>query len=168
MSRLSQIKLWVGEYYYRLINDRAIENEMSTTRMVLTIIDNAYTFLGEDAFKLDLDVGEFEEFGHPDEGNRILNYMTNLVKPLGLDSLLLARFDMNIPDRDIFLKAFYDLLQLGLIKEEKPTWNKYQKKFKDYKVYDVVDKIPTKRKVLNKDARREQYEKLRKEFEGED
>lgn len=117
-----KVEVSVPNSLYDILQRRAIETGISIQKLVVLAIDNEITE-SESPFTYDVNhpkhVPPYPE--HVEEGRRIIDYLNSIKHYVQKEILVAARRDMGIEDRDLFLKAYAEILDAGMIEEFLPS-----------------------------------------------
>lgn len=167
-TMMVKVVTFLPKHHHKFLRDKAKSRRVSMSRLLSFSVDNEMLKEIPFEFRCDLPEGEFVEYAYADEATKILDYVRTLRKGAALDIMLMLRFDIGIPDKDIFLAAFKECLEKGMIESFVPK-PKYGQIFygDDYLYYRLAGQ-PTTRSRKMKTNRHAQYLKLKKEFENEE
>lgn len=143
--------------------------KLPVSRLIAIAVDNELQRDKPFYLNLELPENDYIEFAFAEEAGKILTFMKTRTHTVGLDMLLIMRSDIGVPDKEIFLSAFRDLLDRGLIKAVPPPPSDFTvQPDENYKHYVVKGKKALTRKAMRRKGNRyEEYQKLKKEFGNE-
>jgi hypothetical protein len=150
----------LGPKTYEKLQKFSQYHEMSISRLVAIAVDNELQ--KEKPFEFDLNVPDekYVDMAYADEAGKILQFL-KAYGGMGVDMLMLVREDIGITDKRIFLLAFRELAQKGLIESYVPKTK--GPKF-DRAYWRAVDFSKQVKKPKRKATKYELYQKLKKEF----
>lgn len=118
------------------------KREIPVSRLISFAIDNELQ--KENAFAFDTTLPESDgDFKYANEAGKFMTFMNKLKSSQGLDILMILRYDIGIPDRDVFLGAFKECLDKNLIEETHREAVGIQAD--DYKFYQPTGGLTMKR-----------------------
>lgn len=117
--------------------------------------------------KIELPCDEYIEYSYAEEAQRIVNFMSKLKKPIGLDVLYLIRHEAEIEDGEVFLNAFRELVENKIVEscELKGKTKKYN--HPDYRVWQLKTVKMTKKQEDRKTKEYKKYLKLKEKYDAE-
>ncbi len=154
------------------IKGMAALSKSSFSRLIAIAID--HEFERERPFEFDITLppsGDYESFTYSDEGGLLLNYMSTM-RGIGLDTLMLMRYDIGIPDKQIFLATVRECLDNDVLETMVPPLNKDgTAKHREGYLYYRLKGQQTPRKERNNTRKEmseyDKYLKLKKKYEKE-
>jgi hypothetical protein len=102
---------------YEILQNLSIEKRINISRLVAIAVDNELDCAVPFNYDLTLPTTKFIEFTFIEESAKLLSFFQKLPAGIGLDSVMLARRDIGIPDRAKLLGAVRELLENGLIEK---------------------------------------------------
>ena len=161
------VKFRLPEYHLDRLKGIAMKRQISMYRLVAFAVDNELQKTNPFGFDINLPIDESLDFAYADEGGLILDFIKTLRIGAGLDVLVLLRYKIGVPNKNIFLAAFKELLSNEVIEAfPPPPRTNMPLNLPGYKYYRAK-RIRTPKKNKNKSSRYEQYVKLKKEFKDE-
>ncbi len=167
-NRLKKVSGYITDKHYQEMLRLSQEKKLPMSRLVAVAIDNE--FQTDKPFEWPMYPvieGEYVEFAYAHEAGLILNFLKTQMNGMGIDLLLLLREDIGITDKEVFLAAFRECLEKGLLESYVPKAGKYAPApAEGYYHYRIPGTGPKENKKLrNKVTKYEKYLKLKKEFE---
>lgn len=164
-----KMSFYVPKFHHEKIRAIAKHRKVSMSRLVALVIDEE--LIRDAPFTCDLSLASEEavEYAYVDEASKLLNYMNKLDKNMALDTMLLMRYHIGIPDKLIFLGAFQELLSKEMIESYKEKVPEGRAPVADdYFHYRVAGTGKDRsKKLMSKDAKDfAKFQKLKKKFEG--
>lgn len=161
------VKVYVSKYHITELKSLSASKKESVSQMITRLID--VELLKDKPFDTPIYSLVSSEVGatdYADEGGKILSFMYKLRKPQQLDSLINLRFDMGVPDRDTFIKAFSELFYNDLLTAIIASSDKrfYRKGEMLYRAKDTRE-LKERRMSESKAKRYDRFQKLKAEFE---
>lgn len=154
----------LSEWHRTKIKEYALKNNLSVSRVIAFAVDNELQKDNPFEFNTELPTQEYTEYTFADEAGKILNFIKTLRNgSAGLDILLLLRYTIGVPDKDIFLAAFKDCLDRGMIESFMPAKIRYE----NYLYYRLAGQ-PTTRSRRMREKSYKEYQRLKKKFEGDE
>lgn len=106
----------ISHYHYETLLRISQKRNIPISRLICIAIDNE--LLKERIFELETELPTANtDHVYADEAGRILAFMKKHDAALTLDNFLLLRFDIGVPDRQVFLEAFSVLIANDYIYE---------------------------------------------------
>lgn len=169
-NHLNKLASYVPKYHLEKVRKISKSRKISMARLVAFAIDRELQIERPFDFDCSLEGIDNIEYAYADEAGRILNFIKTLRIGAGLDVLVLCRFEMNIPDKSVFLAAFKECLDKNMIEGFKPPVNPNRApNADDYLYYRLIGDSPKDRKKMSKEAKEfEKYQKLKKKFDGKE
>lgn len=170
-NKMTQLKTMVSYYHKDKLEKIAKIRKISVARLIAIAIDNELN--NDESFKFDTSFpgDEYVPYTYADEAGKLLKFMKTLRFGAGLDVLVLLRYDIGIPNKQVFLAAFRECLELNMIESFKRPKGKRNIKIydPDYLYYRVKSEKGYETRIKRKHRVKEydQYQKLKKKFEGE-
>ena len=127
---MHMMRIFIPKSIYNILKFKSEEMRLPMQRLILFAMDN------------ELDSGEpfnyvtktpdqsYVEYAYAEQATKLRSYLMKFPQGTGVDTLLLCRRDIGIPDRDILLLALRELVEQEIAIEIKPPSNV---KFKKYK-----------------------------------
>ena len=163
---LKKLSCALSHYHYDLIADHATKSGIPITRIVGCLVDHAIE--NDMPFEYDMTLPNNDDSHlYSDEGGRLLEFLRDKPKGIGLDVLMAVRHDLNIR-KEALLSVLSDCLQHKLIEAIKPIGGffKYPEGYFYYRITKEKGH-GTKRKNKNRANEYDQYLKLKKKYESE-
>lgn len=165
-SQMIRVVSYVSKHIHFKLKAMAIERETSMVRLVSIAVDNEMQREKPFYFNYTIPTEQYIEFAYANEAGKILNYMNTFRNGVGLDVLLLLRYDMDIHDKETFLLAFRELIEKKMVDTYKPANKTHMVYADDYYHYRVAGTSHIgKRKARKKASKYARYVRLKKEFE---
>lgn len=165
--KLNDLRTKVPKHQFERLKNIVSLRHTSMTILLSLMIDKELEKDKPFDFDLTLAGDEVEEYAYAEQASKLIDFMVKYDKPLKMTSLLMLRYDIGIPDRGVFLGAFNELLVKKMIE------GKYAKgvtqgelTYKPTGTFAADDKYGKKKAKKASDF--EQYQKLKKKFEGDE
>ena len=172
LKLMNAYSTYLSDYHTNLLRKINAKTRIPIARLIAIAVDNE--LMRDNPCNLDLRSPEtdYEEFKFSSEATKILTFIKKLNRGLGLDYLLLLRYDIGVEDKEKFKEGFRELQETGMIESEKPLQRSYKGKdvilpdnYKVWKAKSFTGDTPKKR--TNKADRYALLQKLKKEFPDE-
>lgn len=168
-KNLLQVRGYIPKFHDNALREISKKRKISISRLVAFAIDNE--LCSERPFKFDTELSteEIVEYAYADEAGKILNFVKTLRIGAGLDILLLLRFEMGVPNKSVFLAAFKECLDKGMLEAFVPPVPRGRNvpPVPEGYFYYRISNQPTAKQIKNKASRYDKYLKLKKELEKE-
>lgn len=161
-----KMSFYVPKHHHEKIRSISKLRKVSMSRLVALLVDDE--LIRDKPFNYDMTLQESEDYAYVDQASKLLNFMNKLDKNMGLDTMLLMRYHIGIPEKETFLGAFQELLSKEMIEayKEKPVTGR-PPLADDYFHYRIAGTKPRSKKLMSKDAKEfAKFQKLKKKFEG--
>ena len=170
MSHLTRTSTYLPKYHEMKLRKYSKSRQISIARLIAFAIDRELQMERPFEFNCELHNEEYIEYAYAEEASRILNFMKTLKIGAGLDILVLLRFGMKIPDKDIFLAAFTECLDKDMVEGFVPTAKGNRPAHPiGYLYYRVKGMSPKDKKAKKKRGSEfETYNRLKGKFEGKE
>lgn len=166
-NKMATLNVTTSRHAETVIKAIAVERKLTYSRVIAIAIDNE---LGKDKpFEFDLTLPEedtCEDLIYADEGGKLLDYMAK-IRGAGLDTLILLRHDIGIPDKDTFLATFKECLGNDMIESSLPPLKKGLIQHAEGYLYYHLKGHKSGRSNKMAKNRYKEYLRLHKEFGGE-
>ena len=168
-SHLQKVSSFIPKYHMDRLRKIAKLRKISIARLIAVAIDHELEMERPFKFEVDLPVEEYLEYAYAEEAGKIITHMNTMTLGAGLDILVLLRFDIGIPDKDIFLKAFKECLDKDMIESfPAPVRDDRPPPAEGYLYYCIKGHTPKDKKKLSRNAKQfGKYHSLKKKFEKE-
>lgn len=170
--RMIQANAWLSKEHHKKLLELSTSTGLTMSRLIAIAIDNemfAKKPYQSFATFINAELQPYQEYEFAESAGKIVNYMRGLPSGLALDLMYILRHDIGIKDGLEFMHAFRECLKKGMLVEfeASPTSIKQRSSLGAVKLYRLKDNLPEVRKKVSKDVREfQQYEKLKKKFEG--
>lgn len=134
-------KIYVPKSIGEKIRDTAEMKQLPVSRLFVIGADNEIE--RADAFNLDLKLPDspFTENAYADQAIKIFEFLRKFPGGTGIDTLWLARRDIGITDKTLFLLGYRELLHSKMVEEFYPRNSKFKYR-KDYRYVKCVGVKP--------------------------
>lgn len=165
-KRLKKVQSFISQYHYNKLLYWSQETKLPMSRLLSIALDKEIEKDVPFQFDMSLPRDEYVEYAYADEAGKILNFMRSQSTGMGLDLLLLLRYDIGIPDKGVFLAAFRECFEKKMLEAYRPHAPKYAPKPDENYFHYRIPGTSTKerKKVRKKASKYETYIKLKKEF----
>lgn len=161
------VSMLVPQKSYQILKAKAEERGLPVSRLICYAIDNELA-LGEAAFNYEIEMPKtiFIERAYVTEAGRLLRYIQKY-GAMSLDQILLARRDIGLATKEVAMLAARELMTIeSLVRYVYPSWVRYFKFNKDYRVIAPVQSHDDKKAKLIAEAEKE-LARLKGETHGE-
>ena len=166
---LSQLTVWLSHDKMDKLRKMADVKHVPMARLISYALDTYIDMGGNFEFDFSFPDEEYVEYAYADQAGKIVTYMGKLRLGMGLDSLLLCRYDIGIPDKKIFLLAFKECLEKKVVEAFPPPDNGFNKRpYKPDYFYYRLTGYTTGRSKKMKAKKYQTYLRLKKQFGGID
>ena len=171
-DKMAKLTFFISKHHYNKIKDIAAKLSMPVSRVVCMGLDNELE--RENPCEYDLTLPEIDENlenAYADEGGKFLTFMKTLHSGMGLDMLVMLRYEMGVPNKTALITVFADCLEKGIIERYKPPYKVGRPEFpEDYFYYRMKrdKKTDTTKKKNKRELDYERYLILKRKFKGEE
>lgn len=116
-----KVQAFLPNSLYLLLKVKADQLQLPVSRLLSIAVDNELDSETPFNYPLTMPETEYVEFAYNDEASKLMKFIERFKSGIGLDSLMLARRDIGISKRSLFMLAYRELKEVGLIEEYHPT-----------------------------------------------
>lgn len=163
---MHQTTTWLPDWHKEKLKKIALERKIPMSRLIAFAID--HELQKEMPFQWDLETTtEYDSKAFAKESTMIKDFLRKSDIGMGLDMLLLFRYLIGVPDKEVFLAAFHNAVKLNGIYGFKPEKKEGMPAMAEDYLYYKVAGVVMKKKISARKRAYEKYLKLQKRFEKE-
>ena len=142
-----QLKVYIPVKTMDILKQASYDLEVPLSRLVAMALDNELDSTEPFNYPCELPTTDYVEYAYASEAGKLLAMMQLLPQGIALDSIMLARRDIGVPDRKVVMLAVRELLEKKLVEFYKPkrTSFNYHKDYVRLRVIGLDGKVIRKK-----------------------
>ncbi len=145
-----EVKSYIPRSLHNLLKYKSEVMNLPVSRLICMAVDNELDQDPAFHYPTPMPTAEYVEGAYAEEAGLIMRYLEKIQEVsqgTGVDMLMLARRDIGIASRDVFMRAFRELLEVQIIEEFKPinpTFKNYSDEYRFVRI-KPIEQVKIKR-----------------------
>lgn len=158
-----QLTCHISNYHDKMIKDYAYHNKMAVYRVGSLLVTKQ--LCAENPFDFGLTLpDEYVSLAYANEANPLLEYLRRTPSGKSLDDLVVHRHDIGVPDQIALLTIISECVDIGVIEQVEPPYNKNRGPVADDFYYYRIPKGPSSRTKKKEANEYDTFLKLKKKY----
>lgn len=132
------IKAYIPNEIAQLLQDVSLQRNIPVSRLIAIAIDNELDTPYPFNFPCEAPKDKYHEYMYLKEANKIAEFVAQFPQGIGIDTIMLCRRALQIPDRDTVMCAIRELIQKEMAEEFKPIGKVMNKSYNRIRIVDDV------------------------------
>lgn len=148
----SEVTTHLPKSIHSILRAKSVELNQPMSKLIAMALDNELEVTHPFNYDVEMPTSTFMRDAYAEEAGKIYKFLQNINYGMALDHLVLLRRDIGVMNKSVFLLAFRELKQTGMIEEFYPDRSafKYDTTYRYYRVKELTKKdIKDKRRKRN-------------------